>query len=189
MFDLSLLAQSAAPVMDGAYFIQLLSRVFHTTCGATLLGGTIYLRFVLAPTAVASDDPEAACFASRRKAWAGCVGICTLLLLVSGFYNFTVIIGANEKLPGQYHMLFGIKFLLALVVMTLCALIAGRTSLAKKLRGNLKLWLNVCLIAALAVFVLGAMLRAVPKIPKAAQVVPIENNDVANNDVATEENN
>lgn len=165
-----LLAQSPTPVFDGAYFVALLSRVFHTTCGATLLGGLIYLRFVLAPAVNNAEDnsAEERCFAGRRQAWARCVGICTLLLLASGFYNFLAIVRANEKLPSLYHMLFGIKFLLAFVVFALAAFTAGKTNLAQKMRKNLKRWLNLALAATLAIFVIGAVLRSIPKVPKTA---------------------
>lgn len=45
------LIAAAELTMDGPYWISILSRVVHTTCAATLLGGLIYLRFVLAPAA------------------------------------------------------------------------------------------------------------------------------------------
>ena len=148
----------------GGPVVALLSRVFHTTCAATMLGGTIYLRFVLAPAAE-GGDAEATCFAGRRKAWAACVGVCTGLLLVSGFYNFFTIIKGTD-FDGPYHAVFGVKFLLAFVVFAVSALIAGKTSLAEKMRGNLKTWLNVALAAALAVFVLGAYLKSIDRVPK-----------------------
>lgn len=149
----------------GGYALGLLSRVFHTTCGATLLGGALYLRFVLAPAAT-GDDAEATLFAGRRSAWAACVGVCTLLMLLSGFYNFLTIVGANEKLAFPYHMVFGIKFLLAFAVFALSALVAGKSKGAVKLRGKLTLWLNVLVATTLGVFICGAVMRAVPHIPK-----------------------
>ena len=145
-------------------FVGLLSRVLHTTCAATLLGGTVYLRFVLAPAA--GDDAESTCFAGRRRAWSSCVGVCTGLLLLSGLYNFITITAANEKFPPLYHAAFGTKFLLAFVVFAISALLAGKTKLAEKMRTRMTRWLNVTLFATLAIFVLAALMKLAPHIPK-----------------------
>lgn len=145
--------------------VAILSRLFHTTCAATLLGGAVYLRFVLAP-AGAGGDTEDVCFAGRRSAWAACVGVSTALLLVSGLYNFVVIVMSNQDLPSPYHAVFGVKFLLAFVVFAIMALLAGKSQTALRVRANMRLWLNVALAVTLAVFALGAVLRSVPKVPK-----------------------
>lgn len=163
--DLALIAK-AQVTFDGAYAAALLSRVVHTTCAATLFGGLIYLRFVLAPAA-AEGDAESALFAGRRKAWALCVATCTGLLLLSGIYNLVVIMVTYKNLPALYHPLFGVKFLLAIGVMAIMAFIAGKTSLAEKLRGSLKFWLNVALVLAVSVYLLGAMLRSFRDVPEA----------------------
>ncbi|TWT77033.1 hypothetical protein Pla123a_24610 [Posidoniimonas polymericola] len=155
-----MLAQAPEFELD---LIAILLRVVHTACAGTLLGGLVYMRFVLAPRT--AEDAEHDCYAGRRGAWAACVGICTALLLASGAYNFWVIITENE-VPSLYHMLFGIKFLLAFVVFALMALLAGKTNVAAKLRGKLIRWLNVTLAVVLAIFLLGAVLRSIPKTPK-----------------------
>lgn len=169
--DAALLAK-AQVAFDGGFFVGLLSRVVHTTCAATLFGGLIYLRFVLAPAAT-EGDTESALFAGRRSAWAMCVAACTGLLLLSGIYNFIVVMMGYKNLPALYHSLFGVKFLLAIALMAIMAFIAGKTSLAEKLRGSLKFWLNVALVLALSVFVLGAMLRSFRDLPDARVAVPV----------------
>lgn len=170
---ISSMLADAEMTFDAAYAVGLLSRVAHTTCAATLLGGLIYMRFVLAPAAAdPATDKQAALFAGRRKAWAACVGVCTALLLASGLYNFVVFLGTYKNLPALYHPLFGVKFLLALGVMAIMALVAGKTSLAERVRGSLRRWLNVALALALAVFVLGAMLRSFRDLPDARQAPP-----------------
>lgn len=170
------------PVFDANYAIALLSRVLHTTCAATLLGGTIYLRFVLAPNA--GNEPEATCFAGRRSAWAACVGICTALLLVSGFYNYYLVVTTNAKMPSVYHAVFGIKFLLALVVFALAALVAGKTSLAERMRLQMSRWLTLLLVAVLSIFAIGAFLRSIPHLPKTEKAQQIDQTPVAENDPA-----
>lgn len=161
----SLLA-AATPPFDGAYFVALASRVAHTLCAATLLGGLVYMRLVLAPAAPA-EGREAALYAGRRGAWAAAVGVSTGLLLLSGIYNLVVFMGVYKNLPKLYHPLFGVKFLLALGVMAIMALVAGRTTLAERVRGNLRGWLDLALALCVATFVLGAMLRSFRDLPDA----------------------
>jgi hypothetical protein len=56
-------------------------------------------------------------------------------------------------------MLFGIKFLLGLLVMFIAAILSGKTALAEKFRANMGLWLNLAWFAVVAIVVLAAMLR------------------------------
>jgi putative copper export protein len=143
--------------MDGQELLQLASRVLHILGAIVLAGGLFYIRSVLSPSGVD------ACFAGRRAAWAKWVGIATFLLLGTGIYNFLVINNLAKadggKLDPTYHMLFGIKFLLGLVVMFIAAILAGKTSLAEKFRANLGRWLNIAWFAVVAIVVIAAMLR------------------------------
>ena len=170
--DPSPLIAAAALDFTGPYFGALLSRVFHTACAATLLGGLVYMRLVLAPATV-EGEREAALFHGRRKAWAMCVAVCTLLLLVSGVYNLILFLGVYKNLPKLYHPLFGVKFLLSIGVMAIMAFVAGRTALAEKMRANLTGWLNLALALAITVFALGAMLRSFRDLPDARVAAPV----------------
>ncbi|MEM8946413.1 MAG: hypothetical protein AAGD11_14670 [Planctomycetota bacterium] len=143
--------------VDGPYFIALVSRVLHILSAVILVGGLFYIRSVLAPSGVE------ACFAGRRQIWAKWVGMSTLFLLISGIYNLISIIkqakAAEVDLPPAYHMLFGIKFLLALLVMFVAAILAGKTDAAERFRGNMRKWLNIGWLAAMSIIVIGAILR------------------------------
>jgi uncharacterized membrane protein len=144
-------------VVDGPFVLNLVSRVAHILSAVILVGGLFYIRSILSPAGVE------ACFAGRWAIWAKWVGIATFLLLASGIYNFLVIHNGVEaaggKLPSTYHMLFGIKFLLALAVMFFAAVLAGKTELAERFRRNMRRWLNLAWMSALAVIVIGAILR------------------------------
>jgi putative copper export protein len=129
------------------------------------VGGLFYLRMIVAPRLRASDagasnDPW---FAGRRGAWAMWVGIATLVLLATGFFNYFRIKNTHEPLATSYHMIAGIKILLALVVFVLAALISGRSTLAERFRQNMKFWLSACLVVAVAVVILGSVLRSYPR--------------------------
>ncbi len=153
----SFLLAEGMPTIDGAYVLQIASRVLHLVSAMILVGGLFYLRTVLSPAG------EEACFAGRRAVWAKWVGIATAVLLATGFYNFMLINSeakaAGGKLPPPYHMLFGVKFLLALLVMFLLAILAGRTGAAERFRGQMRKWLNIAWLAAIAIVILAAMLR------------------------------
>jgi len=145
------------PTMDGPQLMQLVSRALHILGAIILGGGLFYIRSVLSPAGVD------ACFADRRAVWAKWVGIVTFLLLATGIYNFLVVNNQvkaeGEKLESTYHMLFGIKFLLGLLVMFIAAILAGKTAVAEKFRANLGRWLNVAWFSVMAIVVIAAILR------------------------------
>ena len=141
--------------------MTLVSRVLHILGAIVLLGGIAYLRKIVAPGVAAGGDPDgAALYSGRRRAWAKWVGIATAVLLITGFYNFLMIVNTTADLPRAYHPLFGVKFLLALVVFALAALLAGKTSAAERFRQSPKWWLTLCLAAGIATVIAGSVLRS-----------------------------
>jgi uncharacterized membrane protein len=146
------------PPIDAQYVAGLLSRVAHIASAIILGGGLFYLRTVLAP---AGAD---ACYADRRAVWAKWVHLAIVLLLASGIYNFLAINSAAKaaggKLPAVYHALFGIKFLLGLLVMFVASILAGRTAAADRFRQKIRLWLHVGWGAVLAIVVVAAIMRS-----------------------------
>lgn len=156
-FNVLHLAIAEVPVVNGPYMLQLVARVLHIMSAIILVGGVFYIRTVLA--AAGSE----ACYGERRGVWARWVGFTTGLLLITGLYNFIVINNTakeiGEGLPSTYHMLFGIKFLLALGLMFLVAILAGKTDLAKKFQSNMTKWSNMSWLIAIAIIVLAAILR------------------------------
>lgn len=162
------LAQVMSPEMDGMYWVQLVTRIFHILGAIVLVGGVFYLRMIVAPRLRASDADGGAdiWFAGRREVWAKWVAIATVLLLVTGLFNYWQIIRSNERMASSYHAIMGIKILLALAVFFIAALLAGKTALAEQLRQKMKLWLSVCLAAGVIVVILAGVLRTYPHIPK-----------------------
>jgi hypothetical protein len=146
------------PVMDAAMATRVLSRALHLLCAIMLGGGVFYMRTVLA-----AAGPEA-CFAGRRQVWARWAAVASTILLITGMYNYIMYVRAAKlpdatPLPPTYHMLFGIKFLLALFVMFVAALVAGNSAGAEKARSQLSRWLNLAWTSVMAIVILGAMMR------------------------------
>lgn len=161
-----LLADSPTPVIDAGWAILLVSRVLHTVSAAILLGGLVYLKHLVAPLVAGSANPGEALYHGRRTKWAMLVMASTLFLLLSGFFNLWNYMVGYEKLPSTYHMLFGIKFLLAMFVFFVAAGTAGKSPMAVKMQLDIKRWLNLAVGAALLVFVLGAVMRTYEKVPR-----------------------
>jgi uncharacterized membrane protein len=161
---LLLAQQSTMPQFDGMYWLQLLSRVCHILGAIVLVGGLFYIRFVLSPVnAPPGTAPVDQLFGGRRAAWAKWVGIATALLLISGLFNYVMVIKQHDRLASSYHMIAGLKMLSAIAVFLLAALLAGRTAVADALREKWRLWLNVCLAIAILTVVLGSFLRSYPR--------------------------
>jgi uncharacterized membrane protein len=161
--DLGVFAQQTMPRLDGMYWLMLASRILHILGAIILVGGIFYLRNVVSPTNAASA-PAAADqqFGGRRAAWAMWVGVATLLLLVTGLWNYMQIINTNERMASSYHMLAGLKMLAGFALFALAAVLAGRSSAAETLRQRMRLWLNVCLLLGFTAVVLGSVLRSYP---------------------------
>lgn len=148
-----------AQAVDASLTLAILSRVLHIVSAIIIGGGLFYMRMVLSPAGAE------ACFAGRRDRWAKWVGIATFFLLASGIYNLVRIINqaklADIALPPTYHILFFVKFLLALFVLFVAAILAGKTQAADRFRQKLPMWLNLAWMAVLAIVVLAVMMRSI----------------------------
>ncbi|HEX4415810.1 MAG TPA: hypothetical protein VH107_19420 [Lacipirellulaceae bacterium] len=174
LHSLTLFAQqTATPNLTGFFWLQYLSRICHILGAIILVGGLFYIRTVLSPV----DTPPGTApvdryFGGRRATWAKWVGIATALLLITGLFNYIMVIKQNERLAPSYHMIAGIKMLAAIIVFLLAALLAGRTSAADALRQKWKLWLSTTLGLAIITVALGSFLRTYPRTPKDKTTAP-----------------
>ncbi len=151
------------------YWVFLTLRYMHILGAITLMGSAIFMRFALAPTLqLLPDEQQKNVHEAVRVRWGMFVRGATLLLLVSGLANMALI-PANYDLSlkgPNYNMLAGIKFLLSLPIFFLAELLMGRSSLAQKIQAKRVFWLNVNLVLALAMVLIGGVLRFVDRVPK-----------------------
>ena len=90
-------------------------RVLHILSAITILGGAICWRFALIPASLPlATDTREKLRNAIAAAWRPFMLSAIAALLISGFYNF--IRKVSMGVPKGYHMVFGIKFLLALHV-------------------------------------------------------------------------
>jgi heme A synthase len=71
-----------------------------------------------------------------------------------------------NRLHFTYHILGTVKILLALVIMALAALLAGRTTTADALRRNWRFWLTLTLLIGILTVAVGSVMRTYPRTPR-----------------------
>jgi len=144
--------------------LPLLMRWTHILAAIVALGGSIYVRFVLMPSAqqVLDDKTHAELRTAVTRRWMRFVHTCILLFLVSGFYNYLAVQAPAHQGQSIYHMLFGIKFLLAVVVFALAIALTSLKPWSARLRANAKTWLAVLIVLAILVVALSGYMRALP---------------------------
>lgn len=129
-------------------WLSVLSRWTHVGTAIVILGGSVFLRFVLSPAASQLPDAEHQALRQNVMArWKRFVHVGIALFLISGFYNYIQAM-PNHKGDGLYHALIGTKILLALVVFTLASGLVGRSALFASLRNNPARWLGVIILLA-----------------------------------------
>ncbi|MCU0876697.1 MAG: hypothetical protein MUF06_02765 [Pirellulaceae bacterium] len=149
--------------------ILLILRYMHILGAITLMGGTIFMRFGLAPVVAGLDDSAKAHLHQQVRArWSKLVMMASGLLLVSGIANLALASRFNYEGPlgEKYHMIVGIKFLLAIPIFLIASFLAGRSSTAQKFQAQATTWMNLNLALALVMILIGGALKFVPRTPK-----------------------
>jgi hypothetical protein len=153
-------------------FLDLLLRWIHIFGGTILVGGAIYQCCVARLDEGGPSSGEGEGRSASRSRWAKLVMWASATLLISGLVNFFLIMQRYQILdvnfPGRagYQMVFGIKFLIAFAVFFFSAVLAGRSSLAIRLRQNEGFWLKMNLALAVVVVLLAGMLKVAAREPK-----------------------
>jgi uncharacterized membrane protein len=151
-------------------WLALILRWIHIFAAITAVGGTVFMRYALLPSAQSlTEDARKALHDKVRSRWAKIVMLCIAFLLISGLINFIRFVGeiktpewadwkaTNAKL---YHMVFGIKSLLALVIFFIASALVGRAKAFEPIRKNAKMWLTLNVILAMIVVALSGVLRS-----------------------------
>lgn len=132
--------------------ITILSRWIHVGTAIVLVGGTVFLRFVLTPAAAQLPEAEHQKLKDLvMNRWKKFVHAGIALFIVSGFYNFFVVQIPNHRGDGLYHALIGTKILLAFAIFFLASALVGRSKSFDGLRKNAKFWQLVIILMAAAI--------------------------------------
>jgi len=134
-------------------FLAVLMRWLHIASMTFIAGGALYSRFILIPAMEGMAESDKTKLGDRvagalRPWMLGAV----VALLASGLFNLL----RKENLPPGYHMIFGIKALLALHVIGV-AVMLGKPGVAPAKRAR---WVTGIAISSLIILALSAYLRA-----------------------------
>ncbi|HUG91655.1 MAG TPA: hypothetical protein VML55_12515 [Planctomycetaceae bacterium] len=151
---------------DPITYLQILSRWVHVGTAIVILGGSVFMRFVLMPAAQPLPETEHNALRERLLGrWKLFVHIGVLLFLVTGFYNYLAVsvprLADDPQLAdkkGLYHGLMGVKIILSVAVFFLAEALVGRSAALEGFRRDRRKWLGVTvLLAALVVAIAGAL--------------------------------
>ena len=166
--------------MENIDVVLLVSRWIHIVAAMTAIGGAIFMRFAMLPGMGAALEPEQQqrLREAVRSRWAkfthGCIG----LLLLTGFANF-YLVALKPKMPAiPYHMLFGPKLLLALVIFFLATALVGRSPGFEGIRKKARKWLGVIIALAIVIVLISGTLNQFrmnkPKPDASSAVMPTD---------------
>jgi uncharacterized membrane protein len=155
--------------------IPLLSRWVHVGTAIVLVGGSVFMRFVLAPAATATlPDAEHAALRERVLAtWKLFVHIGVLLFILSGFYNYLVVTLPKHKGDSLYNALMGIKILLAFGVFFIAEALVGKSAGLKKIREKRNTWLMIAVLLSAVIVGIAGFLKVRTWEPKTEPAVSV----------------
>ncbi len=140
--------------------VDLLSRWIHVGTAIVIMGGSVFMRFVLMPAAEQLPDEQHEALRERVMGrWRKFIMVGIMLFLLSGFYNYIAVAIPTHKGQGSYHMLMGIKILLAFVVFFFASALAGRSKGLASIRNNAKRWLAVTILLSAVVVGIAGYLK------------------------------
>ena len=145
--------------MPSINFLDLIMRWLHILPAVLMVGGTAFMRFALLPALAGLAENERDAFRDRViKHWKMVVHSSIGLLLLSGFYGYYTKFRDGSPI-GAYHMLLGIKILIALVIMFIASALVGRSKGLEPLRAKAGTWLTINLLLAVVVILIAGYLK------------------------------
>jgi len=141
----------------------------HVLAACVAVGGLVFARFGLLPALQHLDEPTRDGIHDRiRRSWMPWVMGAITLLLASGLANFLLFnarVREEEWGGGEwmrqtgYHALFGVKFLLAMIVFYFASGLVGRGRGTQGMRNDRATWLTVTIGLAVAVVMISGWMR------------------------------
>ena len=150
------------------YALLILVRWVHIMSAALALGVPIYMRLVLLPALQSVDDTaRTAMQEGLVRRWRIWVHVLIVELLATGFYNYLVVARWRADtfpvdLRGRYHMLLGIKIIIALAMFFIASALAGRSAALASIRAKAGMWLNILIVLGLALVAISNVVRYLP---------------------------
>jgi uncharacterized membrane protein len=159
--------------------LGLLFRWLHILAAMAAVGGPMFICWALLPaTQSLPDEAHRALKEGIRRRWSRVVMIAITFLLVSGLYNLIAFEKASRGWgqdwhdgPARiYHLLLGVKLLLALGIFFLASALTGRSEALARFRENAKFWVTVNLALGIVLVGISSQMRMLHIGPPPAQV-------------------
>lgn len=150
--------------MSAEVFLAVVFRWAHILAAVIAIGGTIFMRIVLAPAVRASlsDDQHAALRQALIPRWRKVVLTCIALLLASGLFNFFTLSMDKAKSTALYHPLFGVKILAAIGVFFIASALTSRSQAFESMRAQTPKWLAVAAVLGVLIILISGLLKNLP---------------------------
>lgn len=152
--------------MESIDWVQICFRWLHIGGVIILVGGTFFLVALLAPVATklpAEEHNQLREGLIRR--WKIVVHVGITVILLSGL---VALIKFAPTATTAWHMLMGIKFLLAMVVFFIASALVGRSKGLEPIRKHRKFWMPLNLAVAAIIIMIAGTLRFLPSKQAAA---------------------
>ena len=149
--------------MEPTYLVTLIARWLHILSAALALGVPIYVRFVLMPAMGQLEEAQRNLLREAvTKRWRMFVHVMIVVFLLTGFWTFLgakrwATFEADDKF--RYHLLFGIKVLIALAMFFISSALAGRSAALAGMRTNAKIWVGVLILLGLGIVGISGVMR------------------------------
>ena len=145
--------------MDSQLLINVISRIIHVSTAIALVGGSVFMVFVLLPAAKQlSDEQHERLRGLVNKTWKRFVHVGILLFLVTGFYNYFQQMPFHKK-DGLYHGLIGTKIILALVIFFIASVLVGRSAKFEWMRSGREKWLKIIVLLAAIIVAMSSFVK------------------------------
>jgi hypothetical protein len=157
--------------MDTTLLIDSLSRIIHVGTAIALVGGTVFMRFVLLPSVkLISDEAHQKLSEGVVARWKKFVHPGIGLFLLSGFYNFARLVPLHKG-DSLYHALIGTKILLAFGIFFIASALVGKSKAFERMRQAKGKWLTVIVLLASVIVAISGFVkvRGVPLKPAAVE--------------------
>jgi hypothetical protein len=154
-------------------YLDLILRWLHIYSVIALVGGIFFWRFVWYPaTCMLAENEREDVAAAMRRPWSRIVAVSSGLLFVTGLVNAVRIIQRYEFPSETYHVLVGVKLVLALAVFYISAVLAGRSSTAQRFRQNASFWLTLNTLLAVLLVGIGGFMKMTDRTLKPSDAAP-----------------
>lgn len=136
--------------------INIVLRVLHVGSAIALLGGTLFFLVVMLPSLrLMEEGLRDSVLQIARKRFYRIAHPALLLLVLTGFYNFSQYLDDYKKASKAVHGLLGVKILLALIILFI---VFAQTF--GVLKGCPKRWAKINLALGVVIVILAAIVRS-----------------------------